>query len=348
MKASKWGIALLFLCCATGMCDVTSVPKHKWTFKFEAPKKLHATGLVKKNIPESELPDMRFKLADVPVPQTVDLTVGNVLSPVLDQGQCGSCVYHSVTANFTDSLLLRGINLGTDSRMSAEFLMTSRLDQGSRCNGSYFTATAPATANGMPMFTDCPYNMGRKGCAANVPLHGKSVSSRVIDPSVKSIMVALMQKYPVSNTIGANGTFQGYSSGIFNACANVGTNHETEIVGASCGTSVDASGNCVFDATGNLPAGVGYYKIRNSWGTSWGENGFYRIAITDSQGRKCNNVADEVGIIETGIPVPTPVPPTPPVPPAPTPFNWGILATIAQIIGALAGVVALVLVLRKK
>jgi C1A family cysteine protease len=336
------------------MCDqlISDVPKHKWTFKFEAPKTAHATGLLKKkNLERVERIDFSFKNLDVPVPGAFDLTAITPLSPILDQGQCGSCVYHSVTSNFADSWLLRGQNFGSLNQISAEFLLTSPLDQGAKCNGSYFMATAPATANGMPLYSDCPYNMGRRGCSSGVSLHGKSVSERLIDTSAKSIMQALNQKYPVSNTIGANGTFQGYQGGVFNACANVGTNHETLILGYDCETAKDASGNCVFDANGNLAANVGYWKIRNSWGTGWGEQGFYRIKITDSRGRLCNNVAQEVGVIETGVTPPAPIPPVPPAPPTPS-FDWSkvwsVLKAIGQVISALAGIVALILVLKKK
>lgn len=336
----------LFICAAV-FAEATKVPPSKWTFKFKKPLIMHATGLIKNHPLEGVMLDQTFKKADIPIPADYDLTTVTPLSPILDQGQCGSCVYHSVTSNFADSWLLRGQNYGAFNKMSAEFLMTSSLDQGSGCSGSYFTATAPATANGMPLFTDCPYAMGQTGCIKGVALHGKVASNRLIDVSVKSITTALVQKYPVSNTVGADNNFQGYSVGVFNACSNTATNHETLIVGYSCETSRDASGNCVFDATGNLPPNVGYWKIRNSWGTNWGEQGFYRIKMTDVNGRRCNNVAEEVGVLETGVlppapPTPTPVPPPAPVP---TPFNWALVKEILEIVGAIAGAVALVIVL---
>ena len=308
---------------------------------------LHATGLIKPNQIAGILPDKSFKLMDTVIPADFDLTSVTPLSPILDQGQCGSCVYHSVTSNFADSWLLRGQNFGDTNRMSAEFLMNSPLDQGSGCGGSYFTATAPATANGIPLFSACPYANGRKGCVSGVVLNGKTISNRLIDNSVKSIATAIVQKYPVSNTIGADGTFQGYASGVFNACSRKATNHETEIVGYSCESSRDTSGNCVFDASGNLPPGVGYWKIRNSWGTGWGEQGFYRIKMTATNGSRCNNVAEEVGVLETGT---TPAPPTPPTPPTPTPtpFDWSVVLNVGEVIGALAGVAALLIVLLRK
>lgn len=322
MKKGYWGIAAFII---AKMLVAESVPAEHWTFKFEAPKKVYATGL-NKHLKQGEIYQDRFlKSAPALIPGSFDLRSITPLSPILNQGNCGSCVYHSVTSNFADSWLLRQSNFGDTNRLSAEFLMNSKLDGGSRCNGSYFMATAPATAGGMPLFSDCPYNNGRKGCASTVPLHGSSKNQMLIDNSPKSIMSALLQYYPVSNTIGANGTFQGYQNGIFNACRNVGTNHETEIIGYSCETSIDKDGNCALNADGTLPNGIGYWIIRNSWDTSWGEEGFYRIKMTDSSGNRCNNVAEEVGIIETGVV------PAPPVTPG---TDWSKVLKIGAVIAA--------------
>jgi cathepsin L len=42
----------------------------------------------------------------------------------------------------------------------------------------------------------------------------------------------------------------------------------------SCGKQVD---HCV-QAVGVDASSSGYWKVRNSWGTSWGESGFIRLA----------------------------------------------------------------------
>lgn len=343
MRKSTWGIIALFLCCTTGYCT-DAVPKHKWTFKFEAPKRVYAMGLEKKSPREAVLLDRRF-VTDAALPADFDLSSVTQLSPILDQGQCGSCVYHSVTSNFADSWLLRGKDFGGKNFMSVESLMTSPLDQGGKCGGAYFMSTAPATQQGLALGSDCPYAMGRRGCGS-AQKYGPIQSVRLIDPSPKSIMTALTQKYPVSNTIGANGNFQGYQGGVFNACANVGTNHETLIIGYSCETAKDASGNCQLDASGKLPPGVGYWKVRNSWGTGWGEQGFYRIKMTDARGRLCNNVAEEVGIIETGVTPPAPTPA-----PSPSPFSglpWQALLDILHWVISLFSAAVVVGFLRRK
>jgi C1A family cysteine protease len=56
-------------------------------------------------------------------------------------------------------------------------------------------------------------------------------------------------------------TFQMYSGGILDS--------------SKCGTSLDHAVAAVGYGTEN---GVEYYIVRNSWGSSWGEHGYIRIA----------------------------------------------------------------------
>jgi len=47
---------------------------------------------------------------------------------------------------------------------------------------------------------------------------------------------------------------------------------------ASCGTSLDHGVLAVgYDDSANPP----YYLVKNSWGASWGDNGYVKIAIVD-------------------------------------------------------------------
>lgn len=63
----------------------------------------------------------------------------------------------------------------------------------------------------------------------------------------------------------ADTDFQFYSSGILN--------------NPDCGTSLDHAILAVgFDQN------EGYYIIRNSWGSDWGESGYIRLAIVDGAG----------------------------------------------------------------
>jgi KDEL-tailed cysteine endopeptidase len=60
--------------------------------------------------------------------------------------------------------------------------------------------------------------------------------------------------------------FQQYSTGIFDS--------------TKCGTNLDHAVALVGYGTSPQP----YYILRNSWGTSWGEQGYMKIAMVDGAG----------------------------------------------------------------
>jgi hypothetical protein len=60
----------------------------------------------------------------------------------------------------------------------------------------------------------------------------------------------------------AAGAFQTYTGGILKVCGNQ-VDHCVQAVGVDTGNN-------------------GYWKVRNSWGTSWGEGGFIRLAYGDN------------------------------------------------------------------
>lgn len=82
-------------------------------------------------------------------------------------------------------------------------------------------------------------------------------------------MEAAVQKGPVSVAIEADKmVFQLYTGGVINS--------------SSCGTNLDH---------GVLVVGYGtdaklgdYWTLKNSWGTSWGEDGFFRLARSSKSG----------------------------------------------------------------
>jgi len=107
--------------------------------------------------------------------------------------------------------------------------------------------------------------------------------------------------------LNVNDAWENYASGTFNSCANdekpADLNHMVAIEGYSCETSVDSSGNCVFDANGNLPNGVGTWTVRNSWGTDWGDQGYITTKATNSKGQLCNALATDAFITLYRLPL---------------------------------------------
>jgi len=123
-------------------------------------------------------------------------------------------------------------------------------------------------------------------------------------------MEAVVQQ-PVSVAIEADqSAFQMYGGGVISKLCGSKLDHGVLLVGY--GTSED---------------GMEYWKVKNSWGPTWGENGYVRIERGLSGKGECGIKAmssyPEVtasGPVPSPTPVPTPPAPTPgPTPPAPTP-----------------------------
>jgi len=141
--------------------------------------------------------------------------------------------------------------------------------------------------------------------------------------------------------IDATDSFEAYESGHYNACdgSAAGINHMVVNVGYDCQTSIDENGNCAFNAEGNPINGDGLLDVRNSWGTSWGEDGYVWIKYLNKVGERCNGVASDALIYDIDITNP-PTPNPEPVPsPDPIPW-WQLLVGVAASLGVV-GVVRL-------
>ena len=84
-----------------------------------------------------------------------------------------------------------------------------------------------------------------------------------------SAIVAAITQQPVAVAIQANtSTFQYYTSGV--------------ITGTACGTNIDHAVTAV--GYGTDPTAGGYYIVRNSWGSSWGNSGYVWIGQASGAG----------------------------------------------------------------
>jgi hypothetical protein len=266
----------------------------------------HAKGLVR--TPESRhfletAPRVSFANRSETIPGNYSMR--GLAGPVEDQGQCGSCWDFSLTSALRGTWMMGGKDPG---RLSFNYLLNcDKVDLG--CDGGDF----PAAANfidplGDPAYgSDGEYTATDGACtpakavasAAQYHLLGKDggVNPTGTTPSFADIayVVGVLHR-PVSIDVAVDMTWEYYGGGVYNGCSDEDArdiNHMVTIEGYDCEAAVDANGNCKFDANGNLPAGVGTWLIRNSWGTSWGDGGYITTKATDKDGKACNAVATD-------------------------------------------------------
>lgn len=233
---------------------------------------------------------------------------GVTLPHTKNQAQCGSCVYFATTWAFE---ALNALYKNPVPELSPKHLMNCG-GSGWQCGGAFASgdsgvAAALTELGGLCAESDYPYRQPYQG-SCKVPqgtkIYGAIKGFKEISPTPRDALAWFHKRTPVLVTVGANGPFQAYQSGIYNACSQTSTNHEVVAIGLECETSKNPDGTCKFDAAGNLPPGVGYWTIQNSWSDEYGENGQIRIKVTDKSGRKCNRIAEEMVILDSGLELP--------------------------------------------
>jgi hypothetical protein len=279
----------------------------------EAPKKVYSVkykrhfylGLKKHPVKTSGL-DKSFLLADVKVPNDFYMPDKWPLPPGLpyDQGQCGSCVVNSVDGQATYQCSIRKCVPPTLSPLSRGQVMECNPSAG-QCDGDYAENVGGWVVKHGKLLSETTYPYSpHNGSCRNIQgtEYGPFIGGKIIDNSPESLSKALVMGVPPSITVGAGGAWMEYDSGTFTECSNIGTNHEVLLIGVHCKNAAAGSdGYCNFAAA--KPGDI-VYDVLNSWG-QWGDKGVIHTVALDSRGRRCNNVADEAYVLDTGIPVPS-------------------------------------------
>jgi len=210
--------------------------------------------------------DPSLRVKDAPIhnvrasPRTdlgaIDWT-GKYTTPVKDQGYCGSCWAFSATEQIESDAIRQ---LGVTYLLSPEQItQCARLAFG--CGGGW-TETAykyVQNAGGLETEADYPYTsyQGTTGtCNENKSLAKITVTGYSTISGEDSMASYVQSTGPLSVCLDAN-SFNSYQGGVMSAC----------------GQDVD---HCV-QAVG-VDVASGFWIVRNSWGTNWGESGFIRLA----------------------------------------------------------------------
>ncbi|HVM50425.1 MAG TPA: C1 family peptidase [Candidatus Acidoferrum sp.] len=207
------------------------------------------------------------------LPAAFDWRAQNGCTPIKNQGTCGtvgSCWAFATVGPLECNIRLRD---GTVVDLSEQWLISCNQSGYSCQTGGwdahmYHQATVGKCGHsGAVLEASYPYTATDGLCTCtNATNHVYHISSwayiggsRYTYPPVDTLKRAILDHGPITVCVVADSAFQAYKGGVFNACSSATNNHMVVLVG--------------WDDNQN----GGVWFVRNSWGTSWGENGYMRI-----------------------------------------------------------------------
>jgi cathepsin H len=210
------------------------------------------------------------------------VTTGYV-APVRNQGSCGSCYAFSVANTIESAFAIKYNrknavpNLSPQQIVDCSYMryVSNGYVGNSGCNGGndYF-AFFYTMQNGLVSEQNYPYANTRKTCTVNranrvTTVNGIFTASYTVGDF--NAMKSIVLRQPLAVYMYVASDFYTYSSGIYTGpnCRSssttcpIGINHAVTIVGFGK----------------DSVTGVPYWIVKNSWGTTWGQNGYFNIEM---------------------------------------------------------------------
>lgn len=199
-------------------------------------------------------------------PTSIDWRNKGAVTSVKDQGQCGSCWTFSSTGAVEGAWAIAKGQLVDLAEQQLVDCATG-ISYGSHgCSGGQMEgAFKYIIEHGQCSLASYPYTAKDGTCkTCSAVAHVSSCSD--VKPNDQISLKGAVAQQPVAIAIEADTRyFQSYSGGV--------------LTSSSCGTSLDHGVLIVGYGAEN---GIDYWLVKNSWGTSWGDKGYVKIARSDS------------------------------------------------------------------
>jgi C1A family cysteine protease len=213
----------------------------------------------------------------------VDWVINGAVTPVKDQGQCGSCWSFSTTGALEGIYAIttgRLVSFSEQQLIDCDTILNGGTNRG--CHGGLMDNAFSWISNNGGLCSESDYsyisaNGQTEKCNKTCSIVPNSKVQGWIDvkPTDDGLMGALYQQ-PVSVAIEADQRdFQLYKSGVFTG--KCGTSLDHAVLAVGYGTEEDGD----------------FYLIKNSWGTTWGDKGYIKLG----RGSQYNNGQGQCGVL---------------------------------------------------
>jgi len=195
----------------------------------------------------------------------------NVVSPVRNQGQCGSCWAFAANGATESALRIKNV-ITTQQSLSDQQVTSCSAAYGNQgCNGgwptqawAYIQAINGETSNTKYSYTSGGGQTGTCKYSTTMAISGIKVTGYVSLSTEDQLMNAINNVGPTVVAIDAGlSTFSYYKSGVYSdpSCGGTrGVDHAVLVIGYGTETT-----------------GQKYWLIKNQWGTTWGMSGFMKM-----------------------------------------------------------------------
>lgn len=228
------------------------------------------TAKTQKNLYETDIidnssGDLKYLKINIntKLPENFSWEEKKVVTRIKDQKKCGSCWTFAISAVIESQIAIKH---GYNANLSEQNLLDCDvLNFG--CDGGWILQGFEYTRiNGLMLEADYPYVANQRNCKYDKNLVYAKVDSHysLKTQNEEEIKAILFDKGPLLVGINA-GPLHLYIKGILDLdhrqCNTRELNHAVVLIGYG------------------VENGVKYWKFKNSWGTNWGEIGFFRLAF---------------------------------------------------------------------
>merc|ERR1712007_27956 len=225
-------------------------------------------------------------------PKSIDWRFAKAVTPVKNQGQCGSCWAFSATEAIESQMILK-TGGKYDFTLSPQQIASCTPNSGTYgcdgCNGGFtegayeYVKSAPGLANGFYI----PYEQSLTQTEPTLACPTAKVNQITGEYEQLSGSYATVSGYsyavqPCTSGSCENQDLKGFAAALehtpLSVCVNAGVWNDYTggvLTSTACGSmGADSQDHCVMAVGFNSTASTPYWIVRNSWATTWGDQGY--------------------------------------------------------------------------